>query len=72
MSNSKKEFKIEQLKKTIANIIHLTDVQMKNRQNVNDPTKKGIKKWIPSFEKEIIKEDRKLIKLAKELNLKID
>jgi ferritin-like metal-binding protein YciE len=69
MSNPKKAFKVHQLKQTINNIIHLTDAQIKNRQNINDPNKKGIKKWIPSFEKEIIKEDQKLIKLAKELNL---
>lgn len=70
MSDPKKAFKIHQLKQTISNILYLTDTQIKNRQNANDPTKKNIKKWIPSFEKEIIKEDIKLIKLAKELNLK--
>ncbi len=72
MSDPKKAFKVHQLKQTISNIIYLTDTQIKNRQNLNDPNKKNIKKWIPSFEKEIIKEDIKLIKLAKELNLKID
>ena len=72
MSDPKKAFKEHKLLQTINNIIYLTDTQIKNRQNVNDPSKKNIKKWIPSFEKEIIKEDIKLIKLAKELNLKID
>lgn len=72
MADPKKAFKEHKLLQTINNIIHLTDTQIKNRQNVNDPSKKNIKKWIPSFEKEIIKEDVKLIKLAKELNLKID
>jgi hypothetical protein len=69
MFDPKKAFKEHKLKQTINNILHLTDTQMKNRQYINDPTKKAIKKWIPSFEKEIIKEDIKLIKLAKELNL---
>lgn len=72
MSDPRKAFKEHKLLQTINNIIHLTDTQIKNRQNINDPKKKNIKKWIPSFEKEIIKEDIKLIKLAKELNLKID
>lgn len=72
MSDQKTAYKIQQLKETIANILYLTDTQIKNRQNLNDPTKKNIKKWIPSFTKEIIKEDKKLIKLAKELNYKIE
>lgn len=72
MSDQKTAYKVKQLKETIANIIYLTDTQIKNRQNLNDPTKKNIKKWIPSFTKEILKEDKKLIKLAKELNYKIE
>ena len=72
MSDPKTLFKKNQLLQTIVNILHLTDTQMKNRQNATDPKKKAIKKWIPSFEKEIIKEDIKLIKLAKELGFKYD
>jgi hypothetical protein len=72
MTDPKKEFKKHKLLQTINNILYLTETQIKNRQNANNPTKKGIKKWIPSFEKEINKEDKKLIKLAKELHIKID